>query len=168
MRGRDRKVVAISRSVAGTVRAFESGVEARRYVRNCRLIAKVINSMARSRNENLEVLPIQILDIKDNKILERVYPRPSCLVVYSMSPGLPWPGRYAKSFFDSMKRKGISQEEVKEAVTVAHGKLKDIKWDMLRANKSDFDSADSNILVLNYDPKTKKVLFGLVDIFHSR
>lgn len=153
-----RRVFAVSPSVLGTVRIFKSPERAREYVRTSGAIVKSVNS----RNpKKFRLFRTQILDIKGNMVLERVYPRPS---LFDLGNRYPLETeiqsiRYAKQFFDLMKRRGVSRAEIANSSQLAYNELL-----ASIPNSLTFDWTEQNILVLDYQPKTKRFLFGLVNI----
>ncbi|MFA4907545.1 MAG: hypothetical protein WC602_04720 [archaeon] len=149
----EQKVVPITRSVLGTVRIFDSGKSAREYVKRTRNFVSQINS---EKPERFAVMPVQILDIRDNRVLERVYLAPSLRTISS-----DFRNRYTKLFFSRMRAKGANLEEARNDIGSAY--LEFIKIEGKR--NLNFDSAEGNILVLDYDPKSRRCLFGLVDAF---
>ena len=154
--GYTRTVSAVSPSVLGTVRYFSSREAAMEYVKKSSQIVSALNSL---RPKRFELLPVQVLDVNGTKVLERVYAAPSCSDIIDGREN-----RYLKGFFDL--RKGIPKQEIADATSIAYEELGELEIELGRRGLY-FDATSTNILVLDYDRETKKVLFGIVDNRHG-
>lgn len=146
-----REVVAVSPAMLGTIRRFESEAAAKEYIKKS---SALFNAIKQINPKNFDLQPIQFLDRKGPNLLERVYLAPNIADLMLER------GRYFNKFMRRMGSKGVSYLEVKIASHKAFGELDEITFK--RQIQMDFNPA--NFLVLDYDPKTRKVLFGLVDI----
>ena len=167
---RVRRYYAISPTILGTVRRFPNALDLREYIGHATSSVKKINAL---KPKNFELMPAQVLDIdyKKNYALERVYQRPSVEQVLGEKrikifvdlkkeenfekQSMP----FLNSFKARMQEKGIKFEEVKKSVKKAFIEF-ERKAEKLGLN---IDSHNSNILVIDYNPGTKKVVFAVID-----
>jgi len=148
---RGRKVIAVTPTVLGTVRRFKSVAEAENYARKADTF---LTTIKRANPKNFELLPIQFFGIKGKNLLERVYLAPT------VSDFQLKEGRYINWFIERMKNKGISYKEANKASNKACDELGVI----VKKHHLNIDTNATNVLVLDYDPKTRKILFGLIDV----
>lgn len=153
-----REVLRVSPTTLGTVRKFRTTEEARAYVRNTMLIEKTIMD---EKPKTFELQPVQFFSRKDSLLLEGVYRGPD--VNAFMFPELKEP-RYLESLKKRLKRKGIDLDKkevflkIKKIVSKAYEELLRIE-----VAKMPIATEACNLLFLDFDPKTKKVLFAIVD-----
>lgn len=157
--GRFRQPVAFSASLLGTVRLFYD----RRHLMFFLNKVNRLNRFFRDRKqEHFVFQPVQILHIdrKNFRLVERVYRFPN--VDQIITP--PMEGTYGFSLYqrlvEKMKKKGVSHSEWWHAVMKAYD-----EYSNMVDYQSDIylDVRKANTVVLDYDPKTKKVLLAQVD-----
>ncbi|MDO8647702.1 MAG: hypothetical protein Q7R70_04785 [Candidatus Diapherotrites archaeon] len=160
-----RQVVAVSPSVLGTVRRFRSDDQARVYWHDADKVNKIVKLL---KPKTFNLLPIQLLDLNGSNILERIYLAPTISDIEGEIKGGIFQNRHFKHLAARLERKNVPIEKVWKACEKAAeeaDKISKIEGQKLHgASFYLFDSHKSNILVLDYNPKTKKVLLGLVDI----
>ena len=151
----NRQVIAVTKTVIGTVRVFRSETGAKEYAK---ITKGVFESIKKANPKTFELHPIQILDIRGKNVLERVYLTPSILDIKCS-----WfeNRKYLTDFVKRINKKGIPLKKIEEKIYEAYMELQSI-----RVEKAlNFDHGENNVLVLDYNPKTKKVLLGLVDLY---
>ncbi|GEM_PF-2840083 len=163
---KQRIVFPVTKSVLGTVRIFTNKHNLDFYLSS----ANRFYDKVEERNnhfENFTIQPINILGIKKllsgkYAILEKVYPTQSAFEYISIDKKDIEENRYHKftdNFLKNKDPKINSQEfytQLKKAVKEYDSTFKNIA-----------DMFSGNILVLDYNPKTKKFLFGPIDFAGS-
>jgi len=151
---RRRRVVAVTPNVLGVVRHFADARAAKNYVR---IAKKVFGVVQGAKPERFTLLPTQIFGKKGTNILERVYRAPSLLDINVPSMS----GRYYKTLETRLKKKGVSIAQIRSEAKEAMGELEKILTEKQLIDKIDLNL--NNVLVLDYNPQTKKFLFSLID-----
>lgn len=153
-----RKVMAVTPTILGIVRCFANAERADRYVNRTKI---AVESIKKAKPKKFEMHPIQILDIRERLVLERVYLAPNAYnVIYFRESYIGKDNRYFGSLMQRMEKKGVSFEELKKATEEAYIEL----WKMPIHKQLVIDNHPTNLLALDYNPKTKKVLFGLIGV----
>ena len=88
--------------------------------------------------------------------MERVYPSMSMSAVRHVTQPQ---NNLMKMFLRKMKNKNVNFKELEHQAEKGLDELREL----IVKNKINGDMATNNFLVLDYNPKTKKVLFGIVD-----
>lgn len=150
-----RSMMAVSRSVSGTLREFERGHLPKRYIRNSKRFVREI--MAKKPSRFVLVGP-QFLGRRGKNLVERVYPAPN---IHNLLTS-PQNGYFYPALVRRLRRKGIdlSIEKVRLAF---NEDLRDAHYELIDLSEL---IGRQNILVLDYDPIQKKFLFMLVDHEH--
>ena len=157
-----RKVWAVSPTVLATVRIFtgkNSNKEARMYVKNSRVFEKRIMS---AKPEKFVLQPVEFLGSNEGKLLERVY-RGVDLNHLKLKKSTP---RYLASLKRRLKRKGIDLEKESDFLRVnkaAEEAFEEINKILKTKLKEKLPILRVNCLLLDFDPKTGKVLIASVD-----
>ena len=155
-----REVFAVGSGMIGTVREFGDVKLASEYVRNQKIIEKVI---MRFKPKLSVIQPVQFISRNGRFILERVYMGPN------VSDFLGRRGRYFNALSKRLKKKGIDLSKQKDynlvasAVENALRELDDCYIVRSREGINFNPTADVNKVLLDFDPKTKNVLFVIID-----
>ena len=153
---RRRTILPVSHNVMGTVREFSNRFAADMYFDEVKRIQKRIME---SKPKRGILIPVQVLGIKENLVLERVYPSISFLDLKRKAINRFW-----MEHFRRIEKKGINQEHFEKLCELAYDELSAI----IEGKGLDLDWDESNVLVLDYLPEQKKVVFGLIDIGWSK
>ncbi|MDD5147880.1 MAG: hypothetical protein PHH08_00265 [Candidatus ainarchaeum sp.] len=160
-----RKPVYASPSMMGTVRNFRTRKDMLRHIQK---FARTNKIGTQTKFETFEFQPTQILavDRKNLRTLERVYRAPSVARILDANAetvfGTLSNSHFGRKFLERMQKKRARLQDMQSAVRRA---LLEIDEKILP--KIGFDPSESNILVLDFDPKTKKPLIAIVDHGYS-
>jgi hypothetical protein len=153
-----RAPVFASPSLMGTVRKFSSREDLLEHIKS---VSRMNRFGMQTKFETFEFQPTQILalDRKNLQTLERVYRAPNGRQILEENPENGFGSPFGKQFWRKMQQKGVGLEELKKAFNNAYTEI----WTKIYVH---FDLQRTNILVLDFDPKTKKPLIAIVD--HGR
>lgn len=160
---RSRGPVAVSPSLLGTVRNFRSRKFLQVFLQNVHCLN---NFFSDRKQEHFVFQPLQVLhvDLGKLRVLERVYRSPN---VYQLLYDTPSPDSYGgmlcRKLFDRLEKKGVSRKELNSAVQKAYAEYLSIIVPKILSSHFNLDVHELNVLVLDYDPETKKVLLAQVD-----
>ncbi|MFA6269059.1 MAG: hypothetical protein WCW13_03085 [archaeon] len=173
-RARSMRPVAVTPTVAGTVRGFGDYARFRRFIEKVR----AVNKLVPQKNTFFDFVPMQILaiDRKNLRILERVYPAPSINDIRASLPerkaikkGLVYEGqslvpysRYDQFFqrkVDAYK-KPVDWNKVDLAIEKAYEEL---VREITLGRKILIDFDPTNILVIDFDFARMRPTLCLVD-----
>jgi len=153
-----RKVWALSPTLLATVRRFGTPEQAKEYIEH----SKQVEAEVMEANPKKFVLqPTQFIDVRGANILERVYPGPDCLHFRLSRRSLGSNPRYFAALKRRLERKGINLDkqaqlfEMERIVYEAFLELRELGASGIRE--------EINTLFLDFDPKTQKVLFAIID-----
>ncbi len=93
------------------------------------------------------------VDRKNCRLIERGYLAPSILDIKTRSKN-----RYMGRFMRIMKEKGVDIHELVERIDLAYREL-----DGMKSGERFWDLHDENVLVLDFDPVTKKPTLVVID-----
>ncbi len=150
-----RKVWALSLTTLVTVRRFSNKTNAKIYVKKSKAIERKI---MKANPQHFVLQPIQFFGIRRGQVLERVYPGSNYMHLNAARKDIV---RYKNLLQRKLKRKGTSIQKADKMIGVAVKELQKIQQEnnILPAYKS-------NILVLDFDPKTGKTMLAIID--HER
>ncbi|MFA4855938.1 MAG: hypothetical protein WC634_05130 [archaeon] len=152
-----RKVLALSPTTLATVRRFRNPEEARQYVINTLNIERTVRE---ANPKKFALQQVQFFSRKGNLLLERVYPAQSVDFVLNVLRK----SRHSEALKRKLKRKGINLNNsehylrFEDAVQQAYEELLKIEKTKLQTRIHPV-----NILVLDFDPATSRVLFAIID-----
>jgi len=152
-----KTVYKTSPSTMGIVREFPNPQYFQEYLSNAKEIRQKI---MKCKPQYFEIQPIQIISTHHtnlrNYIMERVYPSMSIFAIRHVTQPQ---NNLMKMFLRKMKNKNVNFKELKQETEKGLDELSQL----LAKNKINCSVPANNVLVLDYNPKTKKVLFGIVD-----
>jgi hypothetical protein len=174
------EVMAVTPTVLGVVKATNNINGVLGYLTK---VLEVNKFFAKQKPKTFDLRMNQVLDVKEVAygryyILERVYPTITCedilsgdLIGSALWKNLlqnSYSNRYTKPFVNKMLRRNIDFDEFRLAVTEAKDEFIKLSYNLIRSHdaKTDlyYDLAGRNLLVLDYNPETKKVLFQIIDV----
>jgi len=153
---KERIVFPVTKSVLGTIRMFDE----KRLKNYLKLASSFYKEVKEHNNnfENFEIQPINILGIKKLKtgeyaLLEKVFPSTSVFLFETSN-------RYTKTAIEFLKNKNIDIHKPQFYITTLNNAYQEYKNVF---QKTGIDTYKGNILILDYNPKTKKFVFGPID-----
>jgi len=155
----NRLVFPITKSVLGTIRIFyESHLN--KYLKKTNAFYKIVEKH-KNNFKNFEIQPINILGVKKLKtgeyaLLEKVYSSVSISDIYSNRKNRNRYFTFGSKFFKN-RNIDVTTPEFDKLLQDTHSEYKEVF--------KQIDSNTENILVLDYNPKTKKLLLGPIDFF---
>jgi len=140
----------------GVIHRFRSA-EALEYHIEC--VRRLNNAASQTRFRTFLFQPTRILSIDETNLrtLEQVHHGPDIYTLTSTNPNFRQQNVFFRKFALAMKKKGVELSEVQKAAETANHEF--LSW---RRGEIAFDRAQRNILVLDYNPKTKKPLLAVV------
>ncbi len=144
-----REVIRFSPSTVVTVRKFRSTESAIAYMKNQRIIER---KMAKSNLKHAVIQPIQFFGRSGKNVFERVYTG----VDFHSFKGKS--GHNYPALKRRLKRKRIDLDKQRD-----YEKIEKIVNDTRGELYGVVSSSSSNVLILDVDPKGKKVLIGVID-----
>jgi hypothetical protein len=159
-RNRSRMPVYASPTLMGTVRRFRSKKDLLEHIK---IVSKINRLGIQTKFETFEFQPTQILAIDRKKLqtVERVYRAPNTRQILEENPENGFGSPFGKQFWRRMQQKGVSLEELRKALNDANN---EISTKILHNPQApSFDFFNQNILLLDFDPETKKPLIAIVD-----
>ena len=141
-------------STLGTVRTFFSQEDFRLYIQK---VNRTNQLGSKTRFEHFHFQPTQLfaVDRKGRRVIERTYLAPSVSDILRDELS---DSRYGKKFDNGMRENKVNSAELKMNLIKAVIELKERVW-----KQTHYDSHQTNLLVLDYDPKTKKPTIAIVD-----
>jgi len=159
---KSRSPVFASAGLMGTIRKFENR---QAMLMHIRAVSRMNRIGTGKKFVHFDFQPTQILalDKKNLRTLERVYRAPN---IFQVTIGASEIAKspFGRQFLRRMQEKKVSIEEVQDALLVAK---KELFQEFAQKNALDYDFAESNILVLDYNPETKKPLIAIIDHGYS-
>lgn len=157
----ERIVFPVTKSVLGTARIFNKN-NLNIYLKLATRVYKIVK-MHKNKFKHFEIQPINILGIKELKtgeyaVLEKVHPSMS-LSDLSMWGQTSGKNRFSKATYRMLKKKYPEFDEFRFQIELSNAYT---EYE-LTFKHTGIDFASSNVLVLDYNPKTKKFLFGPID-----
>ena len=96
----------------------------------------------------------------DNKLVERVYTSPTLHDIIHHNSSA-----YFGRFMRRMKAKGVSEKEIGEASIFAYAEIRQIGNESRKIMRMRGGApVEQNILIHDYDPITKRILVGFIDL----
>jgi len=151
-----RVVFALGHSTLVTVRRFPSIKGAVFYMKHSKHIDKELMA---SNPKKFVLQPVQFFSRRGANILERVYPGPDFHMLQYKH------GRYYEALKKRLKRKGINLDKKEDYLRVFNA-FNDGRNEAIRIAQRKglvFNLEIPNMLVLDFDPKTEKVVLGFID-----
>jgi hypothetical protein len=161
-----RPVFALSPTVAVTVRSFQNEFDVQEYVAQSQQKEREIMAQNPS---YFTLQPIQYISQNGCHLLERVYPG---IDVYHFNISRTR-SRYFRITANRLKRKGINIEQKHDLERITEA-VKDAFSELHKTVIGRFprwpepNTLDINTLFLDFDPKTNRVLFALIDTENPR
>jgi len=152
-----RKPVYASPSMMGTVREFADKEHMAEHIGR---VSRINRLGSQTKFKTFEFQPTQILavDRKNLRTLERVYRAPNAARILGSYKWNRFNSPFGRVFLKRMQKKEAGFKGMKMAVQKT---LLEIYEKI--SSKIGFDDSETNILVLDYDPETKKPLIAIVD-----
>lgn len=159
----DRKVFAIKKGVLATIREFGNSKNLKNYKKITRQFEIFVKN---SKPLSFELFPTQFLAQKNNLLIERVFPRPNSHAFGEIFISKTGENRYQNLFLRILKNKKlkISQKEFQKKLFEARSDFYKIVKDFEKQTKLHLDYNGGNLIVLDYNEKTGKFVFGFIDI----
>jgi len=159
----NRLVIPITKSILGTVRIFNT-YDLNRHLKKANSFYEKIKKH-NNNFDNFEIQPINILGIKKLKtgeyaVLEKVYISPSYFELIYKDTEYNRNQKFIIKFFRD-KGIDIKDPQFKNSLKNAYTEY------LSKFNRDDADRSEGNLLVLDFNKKTNKFLFGQIDFFGS-
>lgn len=155
-----RKYFALSPTVLATVRRFYNHTLARKYIENSVQLEQRLMGL---NPKHFVVQPVQFFSVNGSNVLERVYPGPNARdFLLNIRDS-----KFFNLLKSRLKRKGIDLdlgqhfEMVKESLQKARHEFLETVEGMKMGNSA--STAYFNIVLLDFDPQSRKVLLAFVD-----
>lgn len=158
-----RHPVRVGASTLGTVRKFHAGYALQEYLRRVSLFNKIFVESSNS-FKWFSARPIEVLgiDLEKNRTIERVQNGINLIQLMEYADGYHTRKKSLnyteKKFWDRMIRKQVNPLEMEQIAQRAYLEL----CACVEGNRY-LDTHLSNIIILDYNPKTKRCLLTLVD-----
>lgn len=152
---RNRKVFAIKKGVLATERVFKSKQDAQKYIR----LVKRFEKFVLKNKPQFELVPNEFFHVKDNTVIERVFTGVSFEDMAYNPRYLPFLKRRVNGKINHI----AFLEEIRKATV----DLAIIRQLFKTQTNISLDIASNNIIILDYNTKTKKVVLAFVDILHD-
>lgn len=160
-RYQSRKFIPVSPNTMGTIRQFETRKELKWHID----LVRKTNQLFSAKHQLFEFVPTQIflVDKNEARTVERAFRAPNIRNILFSSPRQFFNSDFGKSFLRKMEKKGVKLEELRNALKKASDEINTIASQYVRP----IDTNKSNILVLDFDPVSKKPLIAIVDHGYS-
>ncbi len=153
---RHRYPVRVFHSMLGVVRGFKSNAGLSTFEEN---VARTNHFLTEKKFKHFVYQPMQVLfaDRERCRIVERVFPGINLEQVKELANSRNATNYHQKKFLERMADKGVSIRELERAAEKAYEELLPFYPKVVT------DKHPSNVIILDYNPKTKRCLLTLVD-----
>lgn len=149
---RKRTAIPLNEKTLATVREFPSPALAQEYPAKAK---SFYQGIIRARPKTFILVPIKLLDVRGRYVLEKVYP---ALSIYELTDSKQ--NMFREKFIESIsRRKSINLRQLTRKAVDAHKELVQI----IQSRGLKIDTAEGNVLVMDYSRRLGKVFIGVVD-----